>query len=204
MCRVAPESYSSVGGGLCLSVAGIMTVQASSLSSSNNRSAQLSRTHPSGAHQSRCISSLSVCAPATWSGCSSSGSLSNVTGCALMSCAEAFSSTTIQKPWPLASSATTVLSSSASLVATMLAEPTGFVSGLLAVPDDDELAAWPFAPSSFFGERHSGGQCPGLPQLWDLPLRHWLFLPASEPVAARSSSVCISFVLPRFDWSRMR
>jgi hypothetical protein len=69
----------------------------------------------------------------------SSSSSNKVLGSALMTCAGVTSSTAIQKPSP-----------SSAVVSTALAEPTGFVSGLLAVPDDDEFAACLLTPSSFF------------------------------------------------------
>ena len=86
------------------------------------------------------------------------------------------SSLAIQKPSPSKSGATTAFT-----------EPTGLFSGFGV--ELDVCAACGvlvFLFLSFFGDLHSLSQCPGLPQLWHLPLQH--FLPPSMLVAAKASS----------------
>src|SRR5580693_7186779 len=91
----------------------------------------------------------------------------------------------IQKPSP-----------SMSLATTVLADPTGLLLGL-AAPEDACLLC-PLEFSTFLGDRHLCAQCPGLPQLWHLPLRLLRPPALSEWVAARASSVCP--FLPSFPW----
>src|SRR5258707_3918054 len=85
-------------------------------------------------------------------------------------------SSTIQKP-----------SASKLWITAALADPTGLFSSL----ELDICVACVLALSSlsFFGEQHSFAQCPILPQLWHLPLRHF-FLP---PLVTDKASSVASF-----------
>ena len=69
----------------------------------------------------------------------------------------------------------------------------------------DESASESASESFFFlGFQHSRAQCLGLPQLWQFPGQRFWQLP-SDPVAARASSACPSFLFPPCPcWLRAR
>jgi hypothetical protein len=95
------------------------------------------------------------------------------------------SSSAIQNPSPSKSCSTTALAEPMGLFSD-LAGVFAFACGALLFPCgalDDSLFL-----DFFLGLQHSCAQCPGLPQLWQLPWRHFLRLP-SNPVAASASSV---------------
>jgi hypothetical protein len=84
------------------------------------------------------------------------------------------SSTTVQNPLP-----------SKSCSATVLAEPVGLFSDSVGRVLLDFWVLDALVALFSLGLRHSHAQCLGLPQLWQLPWWHSLWLP-SDPVAVRA------------------